>query len=250
MPPRTTYGIGGLMNMYGGGQQAGSQGTTFDTDLHKESWLPPEEQGQSEKFDWQSMMKEQPPGLTMRNTEPFIDPITGKPEEYVPNKPAEEAPKTPNTAGTQKAQMFGQFGDPKKAMGSVWDQIKGVGGGIKKGLGALDAKMEQNYKDMGYGTEDKSTAPWSVKDIPKENWENWEMGILANPDTEGNEESLMKMAMGDDGQLDQGRWNMIKDHIGGSKENPYYKMQRNKQDAINNPLKSNVAKGYKVGYFR
>ena len=250
MPPRTTYGIGGLMNMYGGGQQVGSQGTTFDTDLHKESWLPPEEQGQSQRFDWQSMMKEQPPGLTMRNTEPFIDPITGKPEEYVPNKPAEEAPKTPNTAGTQKAQMFGQFGDPKKAMGSIWDHIKGTGMKFKEGMSNLDKKMEANYAASGWGKEDKPTAPWSVKDIPKEDWNNWEMGILANPDTEGNEESLMKMAMDDDGQLDQGRWNMIKDHIEGSKENPYYKMQRIKEDAINNPLKSNVATGYTTGYFR
>ena len=41
--------------------------------------------------------------------------------------------------------------------------------------------------------------PWSVKDIPKENWKNWEMGVLQNPH-EMDEEALMKLAMGEDGQ--------------------------------------------------
>ena len=46
------------------------------------------------------------------------------------------------------------------------------------------------------------------------------MGVLQNPH-EIDEEALMKLAMGEDGQLDQGRWNMIKEHIESSKTNPF-----------------------------
>jgi hypothetical protein len=206
------------------------------------------------------MMKEQPPGLTMRNTEPFIDPITGKPEEYVPNKPAEEAPKTPNTAGTQKAQarvddyrsknwapddtidmglwnkqagaqggtgapssgqqaqMFGQFGDPKKAMGSIWDQIKGVGGGIKKGISALDAKMDQNYKDMGYAPKE-AEKPWSINDIEDEQWHNRKDGVLVDPNDPEWKQKLMELSRDKEGIVQPDRQKELRQYYDDFSDN-------------------------------
>ena len=84
---------------------------------------------------------------------------------------------------------------------------------------------QQRMEDRGlihdvFRKPEEMEKPWSVKDIPKENWKNWEMGVLQNPH-EMDEEALMKLAMGEDGQLDQGRWNMIKEHIESSKTNPF-----------------------------
>ena len=246
------FGIGGANKGKAGGSSMPTKQNPLafdDNALASGGWEKPRVQ---EKLDWGSLMDDQPQALKIRNSEPFIDPITGKPEIFRGNTSPIEAPQTPNTAGSEKAQMFGQFGDPKKAMGNIWDQIKGGAGKLKEGYQNLDKKMEENYKASGWAPAEtpEPDKPWSVKDIPKENWENWEMGILANPDTKNNEESLMKMAMGDDGQLDQGRWNMIKDHIVGSKENPYYRMQRNKVDAQENPIMNKIGQGYIQGNFQ
>tara|TARA_R110002020_G_scaffold224138_1_gene433565 strand:- start:7925 stop:8617 length:693 start_codon:yes stop_codon:yes gene_type:complete len=53
----------------------------------------------------------------------------------------------------QQSQMFGQMGDPKKAMGSIWDQIKTGAGKFKQGVQNLDKKMESNYAASGWGGE-------------------------------------------------------------------------------------------------
>ena len=42
--------------------------------------------------------------------------------------------------------MFGQFGDPKKAMGNVWDQLKGGGQKIGKSLQKFGSDWEANYE--------------------------------------------------------------------------------------------------------
>jgi len=105
---------------------------------------------------------------------------------------------------------------PEQKDGGIWSKLKDWNTGYNERMadrGLINPVFQKQENPMG----DK---PWSVKDIPKEQWENYEMGILQNPDNI-NEQSLMKMAM-NEGQLDQGRWNMIKDHIEGSKQNPYY----------------------------
>lgn len=53
----------------------------------------------------------------------------------------------------QQSQMFGQMGDPKKAMGTIWDQIKTGAGKFKQGVQNLDKKMESNYAASGWGGE-------------------------------------------------------------------------------------------------
>tara|TARA_R110002020_G_scaffold5948_1_gene24503 strand:+ start:262 stop:1005 length:744 start_codon:yes stop_codon:yes gene_type:complete len=55
---------------------------------------------------------------------------------------------------TPSAPMFGQFGDPKKAMGNIWEQLKGVPGKLKEGIGNIDKRMEANYAASGWGGED------------------------------------------------------------------------------------------------
>ena len=105
---------------------------------------------------------------------------------------------------------------PEQKGGGIWSKLKDWNTGYNERMadrGLINPVFQKQENPMG----DK---PWSVKDIPKEQWENYEMGILQNPDNM-DEQSLMKMAM-NEGQLDQGRWNMIKDHIEGSKQNPYY----------------------------
>ena len=227
-------GIGGLFNMgcdYGSNKQSQGQRdlnqlkkntgltpTTFDVDLHKESYLPPEEQGQSEQFDWEEVMKSKPPGVKMRNTEPFVDPITGKLEEYVPNKPAEQAPSSPNTAGTQRAQMFGQFGNAGKTMGSVWDQLKGAGGKIKKGLGELDAKMEQNYKDMGYAPEEPEK-PWSINELKDDQWHNRKDGILVDPNDPEWKQKLMELSRDEQGIVQPDRQKQLRQYYDDTSQN-------------------------------
>ena len=182
-----------------------------------------------------------------------------------PNAPGSTPPPSANVsppaqttpasgAPAQNASMFGQFGDPKKAMGNIWDQMKGLGGKVKQGISDLDAKLEENYAASGYAPETiEPDKPWSVKDIPRDMWDNYEMGILASPDAKGNEEALMKMAMageGDQRQLDPERWKAINQYITDTKDNPYYRLQRNKADALANPGANQIAKGYIQGSFR
>jgi hypothetical protein len=81
-------------------------------------------------------------------TAPNTPGSTPPPSANVP-PPAQTTPAT-----EQKASMFGQFGDPKKAMGSIWDQMKGIGGKVKEGITALDKKLEENYAASGYGGPD------------------------------------------------------------------------------------------------
>ena len=61
-----------------------------------------------------------------------------------------------NAAAQQQSQqstMFGQLGDPGKAMGTVWDQLKGAGGKLKEGIQGLDRRMEENYAASGWAPE-------------------------------------------------------------------------------------------------
>ena len=67
----------------------------------------------------------------------------------------------------QQGQMFGQGGDAKKMMGSIWDQIKGAPGKIKEGITNLDKKMESNYEASGWGGEDYKN-PYADPVEPKE----------------------------------------------------------------------------------
>tara|TARA_R100000656_G_C3907375_1_gene120106 strand:- start:27 stop:713 length:687 start_codon:yes stop_codon:yes gene_type:complete len=46
----------------------------------------------------------------------------------------------------EKQAMFGQFGDPKKAMGNIWDQLKGGGQKLGKGLQKFGSDWEANYE--------------------------------------------------------------------------------------------------------
>ena len=49
--------------------------------------------------------------------------------------------------------MFGQFGDPKKSMGSIWEHLKGAPGKFKEGMQNLDKRLEANYAESGWGGE-------------------------------------------------------------------------------------------------
>ena len=154
-------------------------------------------------------------------------------------------------------EMFGQFGDPRKTMGSIWDQIKSVPGKLGEGISNLDKRMEEKYQASNWAPKESESPyekkPWSIKDIPREDWSNYEMGILANPDTKGNEESLMKMAMageGDARQLDPDRWKMIQEYIADTKNNPYYLFDRDRADAKENPIMNQIGQGYIQGNFR
>lgn len=133
-----------------------------------------------------------------------------------PQQPGSQSPaQTPAPSSTPSATP--SAAPAQQEGGSIWSKLKDWNTGYNERMedrGLINPVFQKEENPMG----DK---PWSVNDIPKESWENYEMGILQNPDNI-NEQSLMKMAM-NEGQLDQGRWNMIKDHIEGSKENPYYK---------------------------
>lgn len=54
----------------------------------------------------------------------------------------------------QQSEMFGQMGNPKKVMGSIWDQLKSGAGRFKEGVQNLDKKMESNYAASGWGGKD------------------------------------------------------------------------------------------------
>lgn len=201
-----------------------------------------------DKSIWDQINPPSQTKLGEATTAPNTPGSTPPPSANVP-PPAQTTPAT-----EQKASMFGQFGDPKKAMGSIWDQMKGIGGKVKEGITALDKKLEENYAASGYAPEmPELDKPWTVKDIPRDMWDNYEMGILASPDAKGNEETLMKMAMageGDQRQLDPERWKAINQYITDTKDNPYYRLQRNKADALANPGANQIAKGYIQGSFR
>ena len=55
---------------------------------------------------------------------------------------------------TQSSPMFGQMGNPRKAMGTIWEQLKGAPGKLKEGITNLDRRMEENYAKSGWGGED------------------------------------------------------------------------------------------------
>ena len=67
----------------------------------------------------------------------------------------------------QQGQMFGQMGDPKKMMGTIWDQIKSGAGKFKEGVQNLDEKMESNYAKSGWGGKDYKN-PYAEPVEPKE----------------------------------------------------------------------------------
>jgi|TARA_R100001530_G_C4310383_1_gene152859 hypothetical protein len=161
------FGIGGANKGKAGGSSMPTKQNPLafdDNALASGGWEKPRVQ---EKLDWGSLMDDQPQALKIRNSEPFIDPITGKPEIFRGNTSPIEAPQTPNTAGSEKAQMFGQFGDPKKAMGNIWDQIKGGAGKLKEGYQNLDKKMEENYKASGWAPEGYKS-PYDAKEDSSE----------------------------------------------------------------------------------
>tara|TARA_R110002020_G_scaffold388750_1_gene599439 strand:+ start:304 stop:987 length:684 start_codon:yes stop_codon:yes gene_type:complete len=76
--------------------------------------------------------------------------------------PAEESESINNP--TPSTPMFGQFGDPKKAMGRVWDQIQGGGQKLGKGLQKFGSDWEANYekqlKSQGLWNETDSKNPY------------------------------------------------------------------------------------------
>ena len=61
---------------------------------------------------------------------------------------------SPGAAGGAKPSPNVQQGqEPQGVMGSIWDQLQGAGGALKKGIGALDRKLEENYAASGYAPE-------------------------------------------------------------------------------------------------
>tara|TARA_R110000824_G_scaffold13876_6_gene59675 strand:- start:9965 stop:10618 length:654 start_codon:yes stop_codon:yes gene_type:complete len=70
-------------------------------------------------------------------------------------------------APQQQGQMFGQFGDPKKAMGNIWDQIKGGAGKLKEGISNIDKKMEENYASSGWAPEGYKSPYDKSEDTPE-----------------------------------------------------------------------------------
>jgi hypothetical protein len=67
----------------------------------------------------------------------------------------------------QNTAMFGQGGDVKKQMGTIWDQIKSGAGKFKEGVQNLDEKMESNYAKSGWGGKDYKN-PYAEPVEPKE----------------------------------------------------------------------------------
>jgi hypothetical protein len=67
----------------------------------------------------------------------------------------------------QQSTMFGQLGDPGKAMGTVWDQLKGAGGKFKEGIQGLDRRMEENYAASGWAPEGYKSPYDKSEDTPE-----------------------------------------------------------------------------------
>ena len=98
----------------------------------------------------------------------------------------------------------------------------------------LGKKFKENYADfekswekdaiaggyMGDQTGDEEGAPWSSKDVPKDQWLNKEHGILVDKNDPDYKMKLAKMAT-KDGELDQEKYNQLIDQVNQQDSNPY-----------------------------
>ena len=148
-----------VLNMFGIGKNSapavGQKTPQFDTNLLEESYAPPEQQGKSQAIDWENLLKSDGQPLQMRNTEPAVDPITGKPEIFKANAPIVEAPQTPNTAGTEKSN-------------SIWGKLKDWNTGYQKRMedrGLINPAFEEKENPYGPSNEDKELSTQLREDI-------------------------------------------------------------------------------------
>ena len=194
-------------------QSALGQGGQFDTELGTASsnvtGSQPAQQGPREKINYENLLKSDGQPLQMRNVEPALDPITGKPEAFRGNVPMAEAPQTPNTAGTEKSN-------------SIWGKLKDFGEGYQKRM------EEDGLIHPAFQKQQKPDKPWSVNDVADEQWHNKKMGIMFDPNDPNIKQKMIDASMGDDGNLDAERYQQISRYQSDVTDNPYYQQQSDK----------------------
>lgn len=194
-------------------QSALSQGGQFDTDFGTASsnvtGSQPAQQGERQAIDWQNLLKSDGQPLQMRNTEPAVDPITGKPEIFKANAPMVEAPQTPNTAGTEKSN-------------SIWGKLKDFNEGYQKRM------EDRGLINPAFQKQQEPDKPWSVNDVPDDQWYNKKMGIMFDPNDPDINQKMIDASMGDDGNLNAEKYQQISRYQSDVTDNPYYQSQRDK----------------------
>jgi len=212
-----------VLNMFGIGKQKGidptqsalSQGGQFDTELGTASsnvtGSQPAQQGPREydAINWGNLLKTDGQPLQMRNVEPAVDPLTGKPEIFKGNAPMAEAPQTPNTAGTEKSN-------------SIWGKLKEFGEGYQNRMedrGLINPAFQKQQKP--------EEEPSAQTDVPDEEWHNRKMGIMFDPNDPDKEQKMMDASMGEDGNLDPEKYQRLSRYDEQMETNPYYEQQKN-----------------------
>jgi len=116
----------------------------------------------------------------------------------------------------QQSAMFGQFGDLKKDMGSIWSQLKG-------GISNIDKKMEENYAASGWAPKgykspyDKSSSP--LEDRKKEGY--FMPGADEKYSIDATEQDVLANSMVN-GVLDVDKYKEEKAKANRVKDNPMY----------------------------
>lgn len=131
----------------------------------------------------------------------------------------------PSAAPQQTPTSGGQQG------GTIWDKLSGAGSKAWGGLKQWDKDFTQRAQNRGYMEKPESASapetPWSIKDMPDDQWYNRDMGIMFDPNDPKMKEKMMKAAM-DDGRLDPERYQQISRYQADVKSNPFYEQQKDK----------------------
>lgn len=130
---------------------------------------------------------------------------------------------SPQGAGNLPAASAASTGQPS---------AQGGGQGPLQYMMGLGKKFKENYADFeegwkkdaiagGYIDDDsKPDEPWNVKNVGDEDWHSRKKGILIAKDDPDKLQKAAKMATGEDGNLDQERYNQILKYI-DQEGNPY-----------------------------
>jgi len=122
-----------------------------------------------------------------------------------------------NDIGTQPATAVSPDVSSRK---SIWDK-----------LSDFDQEYTKKVQDRGYMAKPQSASapetPWSVSDLPDDQWHNREMGIMFDPNDPEMKDKMMQAAM-NEGKLDPERYQQISRYQSDVSNNPYYQSQRDR----------------------
>lgn len=168
------------------------------------------------------------------------------------------APTTPNTPGSTPPpqsnippQQSGGGQQSGQQGGNIWDKLSGGAGKAWEGIKKWDKEFTQRSQDRGFMEKppEEPEKPWSISDVPDEQWHNRKMGIMFDPNDPELSNKMMQASM-HEGRLNPERYQQISRYQADVTDNPYYQSQRDKHYEYGNygANKFDAWLGKKLGY--